>query len=97
MDHSDPAKVKDGAKRKREKEQALDRQYGTLLDTPVGRALFWDILTICGTFSANTHTDPAVMSQAEGARAVGLRISERLRKISLENYCKMLKENEKER
>lgn len=57
---ADPAQVKLGRRKERDRVEAIKQLYKKVLNTPEGRAVFWDLLERAGVFRSVWHASALI-------------------------------------
>jgi len=78
-----------------EKSRELEKYcISQVMNTENGRAFMYRCLQDCGTFENIFNVDPVLHAHSAGKRSHGLWLISELKDAALDNYFKMLKENE---
>lgn len=75
-----------------ERERA-DNELRFVMGDARGRRFVWGLLASAGIYRSSFATDPLVMAHAEGKRDTGLRLLDRLLRVTPGDYLKAQQEN----
>lgn len=90
---ADAKQVREAGNTVKRRENALKASWNSVLETPAGRAVIYDLLEQCGIYAGGFSAELAHYN--EGRRNVGLFILAKLDRQP-EKYALMMRENKKE-